>query len=79
MSTRELINIREDIAAQKEVIVNSTTPIYAGRSDVTVVYYLYSERNNSDRLKSVVLRKNTNIQFNNDVVIASLTNDAYIA
>lgn len=79
MSTRELINIREDIVAQKEVIVNSTTPIYAGRSDVTVVYYLYSERNNSDRLKSVILRKNTNIQFNNDVVIASLTNDAYIA
>jgi hypothetical protein len=52
--------------------------LYAGNNDVSMVYYLVSEKDNPEKFKKVVLNKYTNIQFHSDIVVVSLSNEAYV-
>jgi hypothetical protein len=71
MYTKEMKNIAADLNEKKQVIVNNSTQLYAGSNDVNIVYYPYADRENAEKYQKVTLKKYSNIQFSQDIVLVS--------
>ena len=78
LETKELKNILSDIKENKEIIINAKTKIYSWNNAVKLVYYLYKEKNNELKLKEVKLDAYSNIEFDEDIVLVWLNQDAFV-
>jgi len=74
LTTEKLINIRDELNANRQVILTSGTSIYAWNTDFSIRYKLWS----GDE-QEVSVRKFQEISFNSPAEIVSLNGDAYIS
>lgn len=78
LTTKEIKNLTDDINEKSKIIINAWTKVYSWNNEVKINYYNFTDTTWNIIVKSAIIDKFSNIEFNQDIVIVSLNNDAYI-
>lgn len=76
--TKELKDIEEDLSSNNEVIINSWKKLYTSWNATKLVYYNYSDKNNDLKYKDITIPAYSSVDFNTDIVVASLNNPLFV-
>lgn len=75
LTTRKMLNIRDDLRENNLVTLTRDSQLYAGRNNFTIEYYT----TDPDTTESITVEKYTNISFPESTSIVGLSGDAYVA
>ncbi len=78
LETKELINLQNDINNNSEITINAKTKIYSSNNSVRLTYYLYEDRENELKLKSITIPTYSNIEFDDDIIVAWISSDVFV-
>lgn len=78
IKTKEIKNLTDDIKSNKEITINAGTKIYSASDWVKLTYYFYKDKDNEFKLKNINVNSYSNIEFNEDIILVWLSNDAYV-
>jgi hypothetical protein len=75
LTTRKILNIKDDLRENNLVTLTRDSQLYAGRNNFTIEYYT----TDPETTESITVEKYTNISFPELTSIVGLSGDAYVA